>query len=400
MLKTAAIQYYHQGRHWYLRQRPPVRLALAIVAGASLWMLTGIFNSAPAPAPAATLTPTRVQVIASTATPIERRLVLQGAVEPDRSVDVKAETTGRVTAVPAPKGSTVSTGQLLVQLAMDDRQPRLDQAKALLIQREIEEKSARTLGKTGLQSGNRVAEAKAALETAKANVIAMELDIKRTLIRSPFDGILENRMVEEGDYVTPGTVVARVIDADPLVVKAYVAQDKVTAVPRDGDVRVRLVNGQALPGKIRYLSSEADAVTRTYALEAAIPNPTALPLAGSSVSVEVPLGKVPAHYLSPAFLSLSATGQLGVKTIDAENHVHFNPVTVEHTAPSGIWVSGLPETANIITVGNGFVKAGETVDPTFTPAPDAPLSTASIAPSALPLDTTSDAAELSHAGPH
>ena len=49
---------------------------------------------------------------------------------------------------------------------------------------------------------------------------------------------------------------------------------------------------------------------------------------------------------------------MGVKTVDENNKVVFHPVTIIQASTKGIWVSGLPKNAQIITIGQGFVEHG------------------------------------------
>ena len=67
--------------------------------------------------------------------------------------------------------------------------------------------------------------------------------------------------------------------------------------------------------------------------------------------------------MQPSTVSLSPEGRLGVKTVDDEDRVVFNAIEIVRAEIDGIWVTGLPETARIITVGQGFVNAGEIVAP-------------------------------------
>lgn len=86
--------------------------------------------------------------------------------------------------------------------------------------------------------------------------------------------------------------------------------------------------------------------------------------AGISAEVIIPTGKVTAHFLSPSIVSLNTDGVPGVKTVDSENVVVFHPIDeVVKAQIDGIWVIGLPDTVDIITVGQGFVNIGETVTP-------------------------------------
>ena len=73
-----------------------------------------------------------------------------------------------------------------------------------------------------------------------------------------------------------------------------------------------------------------------------------------------------AQKLSPALLALDDLGQMGIRTVDADNAVQFHPVEIVADAVDGIWVTGLPAAATIITVGQELVVAGEKVEPVFT----------------------------------
>ena len=77
----------------------------------------------------------------------------------------------------------------------------------------------------------------------------------------------------------------------------------------------------------------------------------------------MPVRSVEAHRISSSSLSLADTGEVGVKTIDYDNVVHFVPVEVIEDTGDGFWVRGLPQTARVIVVGQEFVVDGERVNP-------------------------------------
>ena len=79
--------------------------------------------------------------------------------------------------------------------------------------------------------------------------------------------------------------------------------------------------------------------------------------------MRIPTGGTQAQFVSPAILSLNTDGTLGVKTVDSENKVVFNKIAIVRAQTDGIWIAGLPEEARIITIGQGFVNHGETVNP-------------------------------------
>jgi multidrug efflux system membrane fusion protein len=85
---------------------------------------------------------------------------------------------------------------------------------------------------------------------------------------------------------------------------------------------------------------------------------------------------VAVHFLSPALLSLDEAGTVGVKSVDDRDRVEFHPVEIVNSTDQGISVSGLPDEIKLITIGHGFVRPGDLVEPTIVP-PSAGLTDAS-----------------------
>ncbi len=73
-------------------------------------------------------------------------------------------------------------------------------------------------------------------------------------------------------------------------------------------------------------------------------------------------GDAMAQKVSPAVLVLDAQGSLGVFIVDDFQRATFAPVTIERSETNGVWVSGLPEIANVITLGQGYVNNGQLVN--------------------------------------
>jgi multidrug efflux system membrane fusion protein len=301
-----------------------------------------------------------VQVSERQAEAVTRQLESQGQAEPNRQVTVRAETTGRVTEILATKGARVEAGDALVRIAMKDRQARLEQAKAAVAQREADYDAVKRLGNKGYQAATRVREAYAALQSARADLKSIREDIDNTVVRAPFAGVLNDRMVDVGDYLSPGDPVADVVDNNPLKVVVHIAQQDIAQVPEGAAAEVELATGQSLKGNVTFIAAAADSQTRTFRVEISLDNAGQLP-AGVSATVRIPLDTVKAHFLSPALLALDESGQLGAKTVKEDGRVAFYPVEVVRTEMNGVWVTGLPNTVNLITVGQGFVRAGETV---------------------------------------
>jgi len=347
-------------------------VASLIVLVAVAWLLSGQLTSdesvstagatSEAAQPAAAPLP-KVRVRQQTAEPRLVEIVLRGQTVANREVELRAETRGRITAVPAAKGSLVGAGDVIAQLSDDDRQARLDMAKALLAQREIEYDNAQKLSKKGYRPETDVAETRAKLEEAKASVTSMEIDIGHTTIHAPFAGVVEERRVEIGDFADMGDTLARIVDLDPVLVVGQVSERDVDKVRVGMPGSARLVTGETVNGKVRFVGSAADAKTRTFRVELEVPNPTRTIVQGVSAELHLPVADMPAHRVSPAILTLAENGDVGVKTIGPGNTVEFHAVTIVATGADGIWLTGLPPTVTFITVGQDFVTAGQKVEP-------------------------------------
>ena len=86
---------------------------------------------------------------------------------------------------------------------------------------------------------------------------------------------------------------------------------------------------------------------------------------GLTVNARIGLGEVLAHLISPALFTLGDSGEIGVRTLDESNRVVFQTVSIVEDGPGGVWITGLPDTTNLITVGQESVSAGEIVEPVY-----------------------------------
>ncbi|MBD3647882.1 MAG: efflux RND transporter periplasmic adaptor subunit [Pseudomonadales bacterium] len=300
----------------------------------------------------------------------DRRVIhlnVRGHTEANRIVDVKAEISGKVEAVPGEKGSHVKEGDLLCRIAVDNRREELFEARAELESATLEYRGVLDLKDRGLQSEVNVARAKSARESARARVRRAELALQKTHIVAPFDGVVENQPVEVGDYLSPGSVCVTLIEIDPVLVVGEVAEKNIGAVELGDEVDVELITGQKLTGYVSFIGRAPNAATRTYPVEVTVENPDENIRAGLTASMKVPVREELAHLISPASLVLSDDGTVGVRIVDEQDVVHFEPVEVVSEGPNGVWVKGLPEKINIITVGQEEVFDGQVVKIDLSP---------------------------------
>ena len=304
-----------------------------------------------------------VAVRVSRAEPVERVLVLQGDLQPEQVVEVRAETSGRVRTWHVPRGAAVEENALLVELEPGERSSRLRQAQAGLRVARQQLYATRELVADGYEPDIQVETAEADLQAAHAELAAIEEEIERTRIRAPIPGRINERMAEVGDYLGAGGQVAQIVNNHPLRATVQVPQHQVGRLAPGQPARVHVLGHGEAAGSVTFVGSLADAGTRTFRVEVEIPNPDRVLPAGTSAEVEIITEQVMAHKVSPAIVNLDDEGQVGVKTVDDQDRVQFHPVTVVRAERDGLWVTGLPPQARIVTVGQGFVSAGERVLP-------------------------------------
>lgn len=351
----------NNGRQW-LAERPYI-IAIFITVLLVLWMLSGVFNVQAAPSAKdkkKEIIP-KVKVETMQADTVANSVELYGRTEPDRVTTIKAEISGEVKKVLAKRGSYVEAGDIIVELEENDLKAQLARSKALLKQREIEYKGAKKLNASGYQAESALSSAAANLASVKADIIRLELAIENTVVKAPYSGVLNTRYVEQGDYVKSGDNIAMIADLSPLIVRAYATEHQVSELSVGKSANVRILNKGNVEGEIRYIASVADEKTNTFKIEIAIENDKRKLFAGLSSEVEIPLATISAIKLSPALLALDEKGNIGVKSVKNE-HVVFTPIDIVKTESDGIWLTGFGTQADIITLGQGFVRAGDKVE--------------------------------------
>lgn len=305
---------------------------------------------------------TSVRIRTQSAEEVTRTITVNGKTAPARIVEINAETNGRVVATGVARGERLEKGDVIVTLDERDRLARLTQARAMVKQRELEFAARDRLKDESYVSEAQLQEAAAQLEMARAELARAELDIEYRVIRAPFDGALQDRMVEIGDYLKSGDPVAIFVDDRKLIVSADISEFDANHVMKGNGASARLATGELVEGTIRYVAPIADEATRTFRVELEVDNAAGIFRGGVSAEMMIPAETIYAHKISPSLLTLDDEGNLGIKTVNDEGKVEFFLADIAMYSNEGVWIAGLPHSASIITVGQGFVNAGAYVN--------------------------------------
>ncbi len=287
---------------------------------------------------------------------------LKGSTEPDREVTVRSETMGTVINARVAEGQSVTRGTVLCGLDVESRTARIAEAEAGVAAAHLDYEAARQLQEKGWTTSNNAAAAKAALDRAEAGLSAAKIEMGKTRITAPFEGVFETRLAERGDFLSVGAPCGRLVDLDPIIVAVDATENQLASIDPETPVNVELATGLKATGQVRYIARTASAQTRTFRVEIEIPNPDNAIAAGLTASVKVGLGEAPSVLMTPASLVLHDDGRVGVRYVDGSDTVRFTEVSVVDDAPDGIWVTGIPDGANLLVAGQDFLREGVKVD--------------------------------------
>ncbi|MDC0192234.1 efflux RND transporter periplasmic adaptor subunit [Alphaproteobacteria bacterium] len=343
---------------------------------------------------------------------IDQSIELQGQTIHNKKIDVKSETSGNISELNFSRGDKVNKNLSLVLISMDDRKEKLLSAqkdlerlsKELILNEknrdnllrqniekiklyEIEYASAKQLIDKGLSSKSKLslasfnlanAEAdrediKIKFESTLANLEAqisnvksllknIKLDIAKTNISAPFDGIISEKMVEETEFISIGTPLFTIIDLDPIKIEGYLSEFDVNKVSVGTNATIEDGNGIKKNGIITFISPSAEISTRTFEITIEANNKDLTYKSGITTKIIIKGSELNAHKIPPSILTLLDDGTVGVKAVNKENNVVFYPTKTIKDTIDGMWVSGLPESVNLIISGQEYISIGEKIN--------------------------------------
>ena len=266
-----------------------------------------------------------VAPVAATEQPIARFIRVTGTLTAEEQADVAAETGGRVISTPVERGTAVAQGAVMITLSSVETDASLKEAEAnagqiearlalsssggfdvnnvpevrnakanfdlaqsefgriekLLAERVVSQseydqrKTQVEAARQQFESAKNAAEQQfQALQASKARVTLARKAVSDTVVRAPFSGLVAQRMVSTGDYVTRGMKVAEVVRITPLRAELTVPEQFVASVTVGQPISfsVDAFPNRTFEGRVRYVSPALRADQRALTVEATVPN--------------------------------------------------------------------------------------------------------------------------------
>ncbi|CUX83621.1 MAG: RND family transport system membrane fusion component [Roseibaca calidilacus] len=341
-------------------------LYLLVMERGALFSFAGVVTEAEAQsddAPARDLV--KVVAMRSVAQPVDSSVVLRGRTEAPRSVEVRSETSGLIVSEPLRRGARIAAGEPLCEVAPGVRRAALDEARARLSEAEINFRAAEGLREGGFASETRLANARAALQSAQAGLDRAVEEMARLVMHAPFDGLLESDTAELGSLLQPGALCATLIQLDPMKLVGFANELQVARLTEGARAGARLAGGREVVGEVTFIARSADPQTRTFRVEITVPNPDNSIRDGQSADIMIAADSREGHLVPASALTLNDAGELGLRLVDEDGHVSFAPATVLRDTEDGMWLAGLPEEIGAIIVGQEFTREGAMVEVTW-----------------------------------
>ena len=305
-----------------------------------------------------------------------------GSFQADESSDVAPESSGRVTETPVDVGQHVAKGAVLIRIQAVDANLRLDEARAAVERAEANLKLAESqnalaqttakrneaLLKGGLvpqttadeartqaeTSANSVLVARATVSQSRAQLALAQKAVNDVVVVAPFAGYISQRRVAAGEFVQPSTAVVTLLRIDPLRLQLTIPSVQAGAVAAGQAVtaRVDAFPGQTFEGKISAVNPMIAAESRSFLVEARVPNPGSQLKPGMFAVASIDQGRTERAMLVPkrAVVEDVNTNSFRVFVVDKENIARVRVVQLAAR-------QNQPESTKILT----GIKEGERV---------------------------------------
>jgi len=286
-----------------------------------------------------------------------------GSVQANEEVELRSESSGKITNILFKEGAFVNKGELLIKINDSELQAQLRKAESKVKLVEDREKRQRQLVESQMISQEDYESTLNDLEASKAEYDLLEAQIDKTELRAPFSGIIGLREVSEGSFINTSTVIARLQNLSNLKIDFAIPQKYAQQVNIGDELVFKLSSSDfEYKAKIYAIEPKIDPSTRTLKLRAICTSLYKNLFPGAFVNVELKLKETEDAILIP---SVSIVPELKGQSVYLYNSGTVSPRKVE----LGIReenrvqiVSGLSEGDTVITSGILQIRPGAQVN--------------------------------------
>jgi len=275
-------------------------------------------------------------------------LSLSGSIEANEQVEIRSEVSGIVEAIYFQEGSAISKGQALLKINDLELRAQLSQALTRQNLAGENERRAKLLLEKEAISQEEYDIASAEFKSLKAQTQLIQAQLAKTTIRAPFTGKIGLRTISPGTYVTPTTLISKLVNTNPLKVTFSIPEKYSSEIKVNTKVSFVVPNqSEIFEATIYAIEPEIETSTRTLKIRATTINSSGKLLPGTFATVNLPLTTIESAIVIPTEAIIPV--QNGKKVIISKNG-KTQEVLIE---------TGTRTNANILVL-NGL-KVGDTL---------------------------------------
>jgi membrane fusion protein (multidrug efflux system) len=284
------------------------------------------------------------------------------SLDPDKQADVLARVTGVVVELLAEEGDRVAAGDALLRIEDAEYRHRRTLAEVDLEQQRLRFARAEKMASEGLVSDEDLDAARRDLRSAEASLELAALELGYTRVRSPFDGRVVRRMVDQGQTVADGTPLFTLADTHRILARVHIPAREFRDIRTDQPVELLVTSsGDRLTGRIDLISPLVDPSTGTIKVTVEITEYPPSTRPGDFVEVSIVTDSHADALLVPRVAVVSERGQRSVFVADgAAAEQRVVEVGFEDDARAEI-LSGLEADDMVVVQGQRSLRDGQPI---------------------------------------
>lgn len=295
---------------------------------------------------------------------------IQGNVETKENIMISPEYSGVLTQVNVKAGQRVSKGQVLARIDDGGMGSQLAQAETQLALAKTTFEKQKNLWDQKIGSEIQFLQAKTSMESQQKAVAQIKSQLNKTLVLAPFNGTIDDVLIEKGKVVAPGMDLFRIVNLNNMYVSANVPENYIEQLKLGAIVEVNMNSiGKTYQGKVRQIGNYINPNNRTFSIEIALPNPDNLLRPNQVAILKIEDYTNPKAIILPEnIIQETADGSKIIYVID-QTKSDKNTVAIQKTIEigyaSGANVevkSGLKTGETVITDGAKALKDGAVVE--------------------------------------
>jgi membrane fusion protein (multidrug efflux system) len=283
---------------------------------------------------------------------IEDKIFATGTILANEEVELRSESSGKITGIYFEEGQPVKKNQLLVKINDSELKAQKQRTEYRLSLAEKREQRQRQLLEKGGISQEDYDATLNEVNVLKSELALIQAQIDKTEVRAPFAGIIGLKYVSEGDYINPTTQIAGLQDIQPIKIDFSIPERYAYRI-KTGDKVTFQVQGldEKFEGEIYAVEPKINTQTRTVALRAISANEENQLLPGAFADMELILQEIDDARMIP---SIALIPELNGQKV----FLYRNGKVVSHSVQTGIRTEKAVQVTSGLAFGDTVLTTG------------------------------------------